>query len=177
MKKGRWSEKEIALIRRCQENIPLTQDPFGDIARELEVDEEWVYDTLRCWRKRNILRRFTAILYHQNAGYTANGMSVWEVPESRIEEVGQKMATFSEVSHCYHRPPLPDWTYNLYAMLHGKSKVEVEQIAAKISREVGIDKYVILFSVQEFKKSSMKYFMPEIEDNGSSFEKKEEDET
>lgn len=156
------TEKEIELIRRCQQNIPLSHDPFGDIARELQVEEEWLYATLRRWKENKTLRRFTAILYHQNAGYNANGMSVWQVPERRIVEVGKKMAAFPEVSHCYHRPALPNWPYNVYGMLHGKSKEEVEQIAEMISKKIGISEYTILFSVREFKKSSMQYFMPEI---------------
>lgn len=162
MKKG-LTQKEIALVRRCQENIPITEDPFGDIAKELNVDEEWLYSTLRKWREDKVLRRFTTILFHQNAGYDANGMSVWQVPEERIEEVGIRMASFSEVSHCYHRPELPNWPYNVYGMLHGKSKDEVHQIAEKISKKIDIPKYSILFSEREFKKSSMKYFVPERE--------------
>ncbi len=159
-----FTENEIKLIRRCQENIPLSQDPFGDIAKELGVDEEWLYRTLNRWKQDKVLRRFTTILYHQNAGYNANGMSVWQVPEHRIEEIGTKIARFPQVSHCYHRPELPNWPYNVYGMLHGRNRDEVEQIAKKISEQIGISDYSILFSIREFKKTSMKYFVPEIEE-------------
>ena len=164
MAKEKFTENEIKLIRRCQENIPVSPDPFGDIARELGVDEEWMYETLKRWKQDKKLRRFTTILYHQNAGYDANGMSVWQVPEHRIKEIGTKMARFPEISHCYFRPELPNWPYNIYGMLHGRSRDEVEQIAKKISEQIGISDYSILFSIREFKKTSMKYFVPEIED-------------
>ncbi len=164
MFKEQLSSKEIELIRICQGNIPLCENLFGELARQLQVKEEWIYNTLQNWKDKNILRRFKAILYHRNAGFNANGMSVWAVPESRTEEAGRKLASFSEVSHCYLRPQLPGWPYNIYGMLHGKNKYDVEQCASKISIELGISDYQILYSEKEFKKSSMKYFVPEIED-------------
>jgi len=163
MSEKRFSEQEIQLIRLCQEDIPLSEEPFAELAHRLGADEEWVYTTLSRWKEEGVLRGFRAILYHQRAGYRANGMSVWAVPEHRIDEVGKTMASLADVSHCYHRPILPNWHYNVYAMLHGHDKEEVKRIALKISKLIGIDDYKILFSVREFKKSSMKYFVPEKE--------------
>ena len=160
------TEKEKDLIRVCQGNIPVCEQPFREIAVWLDVDETWVLETLQRFQDAGILRQFRAILYHQNAGYRANGMSVWAVPDDRIDEVGEKMASYAEVSHCYQRPALPDWNYNMYGMIHARSTDEVEAIALRISADLGIDDYQILYSTREFKKTSMKYFVPELEDEG-----------
>lgn len=103
------------------------------------------------------MRRFGAILRHHQAGFTANGMSVWNIPDMQVERVGTLMAEFPEVSHCYQRPRLPDWRYNLFAMIHGRSENECRQIAERIAAATGIDDYDMLFSTREFKKSSMQY--------------------
>lgn len=166
-----FTSKEIELIKILQEDIPLTEDPFQQIAEQLDLPEEWIYQTLKRWKQEKKLRGVRAILYHQQAGYIANGMSVWAVPEDQIEKVGEKIASFSAVSHCYQRPTLPDWNYNLYAMIHARSQDEVEATAREISQSVGITDYQILYSVREFKKRSMKYFVSEIEDENESPEK------
>jgi len=166
----RFSEKEKELVRICQGDIPLRENPFEEIASLLKIDSDWIYDTLNRWKDEGILKKMRAILYHQRAGFKANGMSVWMVPEDRIDEIGSQMSEFDDVSHCYHRPGLPNWNYNLYAMIHGQSKAEVENIAKKISQRVGISDYQILYSTKEFKKTSMKYFTSEIE-NGRNKQK------
>ena len=158
-----FSDKEKELIRICQGDIPLCESPYEEIASLLSLDSGWVYDTLNRWKNEGVLKKNRGILYHQRAGFQANGMSVWMVPDERIDEIGKKMAEFDDVSHCYHRPGLPNWNYNLYAMIHGKSKSEVEKIAKKISQRVGISDYQILYNTKEFKKTSMKYFTSEIE--------------
>ena len=157
------SEKEIQLIRIVQEDIPVSENPYQEIAMQLGVNATWVLDTLNSFRERKIMRQFRGILYHQNAGFKANGMSVWKVPEDQIDRIGEQMAQFPEVSHCYHRPELPGWPYRLYGMIHGHSKVEVEVTAQRISRTIEIDDYQILYSTREFKKQSMKYFVGEVE--------------
>lgn len=160
--------KEIELIKLLQEDILLTEEPFHQIAKQLDVPEEWIFQTLIHWKEEKKLRGIRAILYHQQAGYSSNGMSVWAVPREKIEEVGKKIASYSKVSHCYQRPTLPDWNYNIYAMIHAKSQGEVEAVAKEISTSTGISDYQILYSVREFKKRSMKYFVSEIEDENDS---------
>lgn len=159
-----FTPKEIELIKILQEDIPLTEEPFRPIAEQLGVEEEWIYDSLKRWKDEKKLRGIRAILYHQQAGFTANGMSVWAVPEDKMDEAGKTIASYSEVSHCYQRPTLPDWNYNLYAMIHAKSQDEVEATAKQISQRIGISDYQILYSVREFKKRSMKYFVSETEE-------------
>ncbi len=159
----KFSPKEIELIKLLQEEIPLIEEPFSEIAERLDVSEDWVFRTLQRWKDEKKLRGIRAILYHRQAGYTSNGLSVWAVPEEMIEDVGREIASYASVSHCYQRPQLPDWNYNLYAMIHAKTQDEVEAIVREISEKIGIDDYKILYSLKEFKKKSMKYFVSEIE--------------
>jgi DNA-binding Lrp family transcriptional regulator len=86
-------------------------------------------------------------------------MGVWVVPETLVQNVGEKMAEFKEVSHCYERVALPDWPYNLYTMVHEKSPQECEQVMQRISQAINIAQYSLLFSQAELKKSSMRYFL------------------
>ena len=153
---------EIELIKKIQANIPIEPQPFQHISQELSTSENTVLDILTKWKESGILRRVGAILKHQKAGFTANGMSVWNVPEEQIEDVGKQIVTFSEVGHCYQRPKFQGWPYNVFAMIHSQTKDQVKDIAQKISLSIGIDDYDILFTVREFKKTSMTYFTEEI---------------
>ncbi|SHK22012.1 hypothetical protein [Thermocrinis minervae] len=94
-----------------------------------------------------------AILNHRKAGFAANGMVVWKVPEERVQEVGNYLAGFKGVSHCYERTTTDSWHYNLFSMVHGREAHEVQTFAERVSKELGIDDYRILFSTREFKKS------------------------
>lgn len=152
-------DKEI--IRALQGDLPPSLTPFADIAQELEWDEESLLDRTRKLFKAGLIRRFGAVLRHQKAGYTANVMGVWQVPEEKAEETGKIMARFREVSHIYQRPTLPDWPYNLFTMIHGRSLEECQEVMAKISQATGIEDKDMLFSLKELKKSSMKYFIEE----------------
>ena len=149
-----------ALIARVSGDIGDGRYPYRDLGAELNLPEEDVLARLRAYRARGLCRRFGAILRHQLAGFAANGMSVWDVPEGEVAHVGLLIAAHAEVTHCYERPRLPDWPYNVYAMLHGKARDECEAIAAGISRETGVAAYQVLFSLRELKKTSMRYFPP-----------------
>ena len=109
-------------------------------------------------KKQGIIRRFGATLRHQEAGFSSNAMIAWLVPDDRVEEAGNILAKFREVTHCYQRKPQADWRYNLYTMVHGSNRDQCYQIAERMSHSVGIDEYVLLFSEKEFKKTSMEYF-------------------
>ena len=106
------------------------------------------------------MRRFAAVLRHQVAGFTANGMGVWNVPAERAAEVGATMASFEAVTHCYRRPSFPHWPYSHYTMIHGRSVAEVEATARALSAATGITDYRLLFSRREFKKTRVSYFDP-----------------
>jgi len=154
-------EEDKMLIRELQGNIPEFLTPFAEIAKELAWDENKVLLRTQNLLSNRVIRRFGAVLRHQQAGFTANAMGVWQVPEVKAEEIGKIMASFREISHCYQRPTFADWPFNLFTMIHARSKEECGEIMAKISRITGIKDYSMLFSIKELKKCSMQYYMEE----------------
>jgi siroheme decarboxylase len=149
-------DKEI--IRLIQGDLPMDLRPFRVLAEKLGISEDEFVKRVKSLKQREIIRRFGATLRHQEAGFSANAMVAWIVPEEGIEEVGHAMAVFREVTHCYQRQSHKDWKYNLYTMVHGDSEEECYRIAEKLSAETGMTDYVLLFSEKEFKKTSMQYF-------------------
>jgi len=152
------TELDKQIIKLTQEDIELSSRPFKKYSEQLGIDEEFLIEKLREYEKYGLMRRFAAILYHRKAGFKANGMTVWEVPEERIEEVGYHIASYKSVTHCYQRTTGGDWQYNLFSMIHGKSKEELINFVEKVSQEVNIKNYKILFSTREFKKKRIRYF-------------------
>ncbi len=153
------SEWDIALIRATQGPMTVTSRPFDAAAARLGVSVDEVLEGLASLKERGALRRVAAILYHRRAGFSANGMGVWKVPEERVLEVGPRMAAFRGISHCYQRPTYPDWPYSLFTMAHGRSKAECDAILAAIARETGISERATLYSSTEFKKVRLLYFV------------------
>lgn len=153
---------EQALIMIMQDDLPLERRPYAALGRAVGLTEEQVLSVIRRWNDTGILKRVSAVVRHRRAGFAANGMSVWEVPQERIASVGSMMLAHPEVGHCYQRPAGPGWPYNLYAMLHGRTREEVRAAAERISKSVDISRYDILFTVREFKKTSMRFFAEEI---------------
>lgn len=149
---------EKNIIRRLSGDIPLCSEPYKIIAEELGISEEELIDKIKDFSNRGIIRRVGGILYHNKSGFKANAMVVWVIPEERIDEVGNIMSSFSEVTHCYQRPTFRDWPYNVFTMIHGKSKQQCENIVLNIVDAISIYDYKILYSIKELKKSSMKYF-------------------
>lgn len=151
------TDTDRRLIPRCCGDIGEADRPFQAIADELQMAEAEVLQRLQTYKDTGALRRFGAILRHQAAGFTANGMSGWNVPTGDVERVAALIAACPEVSHCYERPPLPDWPYNLYGMIHGASREACVATATRLALASGVADYQILFSLREFKKSSMVY--------------------
>jgi DNA-binding Lrp family transcriptional regulator len=150
-------EKEI--IRVCQDDLPIVARPWAVEAGALGMSESDLLSELRAMHDEGILRRFAAVLRHQEAGFSANGMGCWRVPEERIEEVGALLAADTRVSHCYWRPTFPDWPYPLFSMIHCETREDVAATVADLSHRVGIDDYEILWSAREFKKERVRYFV------------------
>ena len=146
------------VIGLIQGDLPLEPRPFLRLAEQAGMSEEAFVERIRSLKEREVIRRFGATLRHQEAGYRFNAMVAWLVPEERIEEVGEAMARYREVSHCYHRRPQRDWRYNLFTMIHGESREACHHIAERMAGETGVEDYVLLFSEKEFKKTSMAYF-------------------
>lgn len=155
------NEIEKQLVRELQEGLPLVSRPFLAIAEKLKISEEEVLARVKEFMERGIIRRFGATVRHQDIGYVANAMVIWPVPEEKAQEIGQLMASFPEVTHCYQRSPARGWPYTLFTVLHGSKKEQCLKIAARLSAATGITDYRVLFSTAELKKSSMKYFLEE----------------
>jgi DNA-binding Lrp family transcriptional regulator len=158
MKKEKLSSKDKRLLGQIQGDLPLCLTPFVQVTRKTGWKEKVLLRRVRGFVRRGMIRRFGAILRHQKAGYQGNAMVVWKVPEEQIPKVSRTMASLSPVSHCYLRPPFPDWPFNLYTMVHGKGGKDCRRIAQEISKKTGIKEYRLLFSKREHKKSSMTYF-------------------
>jgi DNA-binding Lrp family transcriptional regulator len=153
--------RDIELVRVLQRDVPLVAEPFVEWADEASLSLEQLIGEAERFIVEGRMRRFAAVLRHQKAGFVSNGMAVWKVPPERAEEVGRTMASFRAVSHCYKRPTYPHWPYSHFTMIHGRSEAEVEAVADAIAKETGVSEYVVLYSLREFKKTRVPYFVPE----------------
>jgi DNA-binding Lrp family transcriptional regulator len=155
------SELDIAVIRELQGDMPVVTEPYRPAADALGLPVERLLEHLEGMRERGALRRVAAILFHRRAGFSANGMGVWRVPEEAIEEIGPQMASYRGISHCYRRPTYPDWPYSVFTMAHGRSKEECDAILDRIAEDTGVDERAVLYSSTEFKKIRLLYFTEE----------------
>jgi DNA-binding Lrp family transcriptional regulator len=155
-----YDEDDKAVIRALQGPMAAVERPYDEAAAELGIDTEALLERLRSMVDRKILRRVAAILYHRRAGFSANGMGVWKVPDEQIMEVGARMASFRGVSHCYQRPTYEDWPYSVFTMAHGRSKQECDAVLDSIADDCGIgpDGRATLYSSTEYKKIRLHYF-------------------
>jgi DNA-binding Lrp family transcriptional regulator len=156
-------DQDIRAIRALQENLPLADRPFKSLAEQAGLSEDALLAAAHRLLQRRQMRRFAAVLRHREAGFAANCMGVWNVPDGRVDAVGPAMARFDAVSHCYLRPRYEDWPYNVFTMVHGRSRDECRTVLAAIASETGVDDRDELWSVQEFKKARVRYFTPEID--------------
>ena len=157
------TDLDVAVIRNLQGDMPLTPEPYAPAAAAIGIDQREMLSHLELMRERGALRRVAAILYHRRAGFSANGMGVWRVPEDRILELGPRMAAFRGISHCYQRPTYEDWPYSVFTMAHGRSKEECDAILDAIAEDTGIEDRATLYSSTEFKKVRMLYFTEDFE--------------
>jgi DNA-binding Lrp family transcriptional regulator len=155
------SELDVAVIRALQGDMPVIPEPYAPAAAEVGITQDQLLGHLETMLERKVLRRVAAILFHRRAGFSANGMGVWNVPEERIMEVAPLMASFRGISHCYQRPTYEDWHYSVFTMAHGRSKEECDAILETIAQETGIDDWRTLYSSTEFKKIRLLYFTDE----------------
>lgn len=151
-------EKDEAILRVMQDDIPLVSRPFLAAAEKLGISEGEVITRVRRMVESGVVRRFSASIRHRKLGIKANPMIAWRVPKENVEEVGTRLASYDEVTHCYERPVVPGkWEYNLYTMIHGYDRESVEKLAEKLSRAVGIKDYMLLYSTKEYKKTYKRY--------------------
>jgi len=152
--------RHYAVIRELQKDIPLISEPFAKTIERLNMDYDELFSIANELKESGIMRRFASILNHRRAGFSANAMSVWSVPEDEAEDFGKKLAEFRAVSHCYLRPKYPNWQYNLFAMVHAKTKKECDSLIDEMAKEIKVDNYSKLYSTKEFKKQRIVYFDP-----------------
>ena len=155
-----YGDRDIAVIRALQGPMKAVDRPYDEAAAELGMGTDDLLEHLRGMVDRKILRRVAAILFHRRAGFSANGMGVWKVPEDEIMEMGARMASFRGISHCYQRPTYEDWPYSVFTMAHGRSKEECDAILDSIAAECGMgpDDRATLYSSTEYKKIRLHYF-------------------
>jgi DNA-binding Lrp family transcriptional regulator len=158
------TDRDIEVIRAVQGDLALEPDPFALPASALGVSVAELIAELEDLQRRGYLRRFAAILRHRKAGFGANGMAVWDVPEDGVRAMGETMAGYTAISHCYQRPKYEDWKYNLFTMIHARKKGECEDFVRELSERHGLDDYAVLYSTTEYKKVRLAYFTPEFDE-------------
>jgi DNA-binding Lrp family transcriptional regulator len=153
-----YDDFDKAVIRATQGDLPVVSEPYAAAAAQLGISQDRLIEHLQGMQERRLLRRVAAILFHRRAGFSANGMGVWKVPDDKIMEMGMQMSTFRGISHCYQRPTYADWPYSVFTMAHGRSKEECDAILDSISEATGITDRATLYSSTEFKKIRLLYF-------------------
>jgi siroheme decarboxylase len=149
--------QDKAILNILQQDLPLVHEPFNSMAEYAGLKTD---DFLACCGallERGVLRRYSASINHRNAGYGANAMVCWLAPSSVAEKAGNEMARIKQVSHCYERRTNALWPYNLYSMLHARSREICNGLIEELSRRTGLKDYLVLFSTREFKKTRIKY--------------------
>jgi DNA-binding Lrp family transcriptional regulator len=145
------------VINQLQQDLPLTSRPFAEMAARLGMDEEKFMAQCQSLLSRGIIRRYGASVNHRGVGFAANAMTCWAVPAEKVEVIAEKLVSLKQVSHCYERKTNPLWHYNLFAMIHGHIREQCQEIADKVSAEIGLTDYVLLYSTKEFKKTRVIY--------------------
>jgi siroheme decarboxylase len=153
-----YDDFDRAVIRALQGDMPVVPEPYAPAASSLGVPVPQLLSHLEGMKERRLLRRVAAILFHRRAGFSANGMGVWRVPEGEELSYGKRMAAFRGISHCYQRPTYADWPYSVFTMAHGRSKDECDAILDAIALETGVEDRATLYSSTEFKKIRLLYF-------------------
>jgi len=159
-----YDERDVEVVRATQGDMPVAREPYAPAAERLGIGVDELLLHMAGMRARGLLRRVAAILFHRRAGFSANGMGVWKVPDERIEELGPRMASFRGISHCYQRPTYEDWPYSVFTMAHGRSKAECDAVLDAIARDSGISERATLYSSTEFKKIRLLYFTDDFKE-------------
>lgn len=151
------TEKEKTVAACLNEDFSLVAEPYKEIANRLGISEQELFDIADRLYKAGVIRRFGAVVRHNKAGFKANALCVWRVPEIKVDDAGKVMAENPFVTHCYTRRIYCDWQYNLYTMLHAADKEKCLQLIKELAAETGISDYKIFFTVREWKKETLKY--------------------
>ena len=155
---------DYEVVKEAQKDLEMISEPFKKSVKRLNINYEDFFATLQKFKDAGVMRRFASILNHRKAGFNANAMVVWDIEEKDGEDIGKTVAKFSAVSHCYLRPKYPNWQYNLFSMIHGKTTEETNGIIDEIAKEIKFKSYKPLYSSREFKKVRIEYFSPKFEE-------------
>jgi len=154
---------ELDLVVEIQDGLPISETPYADVAEAIGAETEWVVETIKRFNEEGKVRRVGAVPNHYALGYSENGMTVWDVPDDVVEEVGRDVAAFDFVTHCYERPRHEGvWPYNVFAMTHGRDEAEsqrrIEQVRDRMADhwDVGDDDWDTLFSTEILKKTGIR---------------------
>ena len=153
------SDLQIDLIRQLQQDLPVVAAPFEVVAGNINAEVDAVLQQISDWKSSGLIRRFGASIRHQQAGFKANGMVVFEVEAQSLDEAGAALAEYAQVSHCYQRPTAPDWPYNFFAMTHCQSDDQLQGLVSEMVGRIKPKQYDILLSTAEYKKTNVKYFV------------------
>ena len=153
------------IVLATQGGLPLTPRPYHDLGLQLSLPAAEVMARIQRMLARGVIRRIGAVPNHYALGYRANGMSVWDVADERVDELGARVGALDYVSHCYRRPRRPPhWRYNLFAMVHGRSREEVERKVAEISALLGQENrgHEVIYSTRILKKTGLRLTEPPV---------------
>jgi len=153
-----YDEIDKRILRFMQGDIPLDARPFRELSEELGLSEAEVVSRIELLREQGVIRRISAILRHQKAGYKVNAMTAWQVDQARADDIGAILAGFVQVSHCYLRQVPSDFGFNLFAMVHAHDEEELSRLIEDMSNRTGVNNYSVFRSIKEYKKVSMEYF-------------------
>jgi len=151
------NEKDWELIRCIQGDLPHDREPFTSIASKLGWTEDEVLERIKAWMEQGIIRRFGALVRHQHVGFAGNAMVAWSFPDAEVDRAGERMAGYPFISHCYERPSLPGWPFNLYTMFHAPCREDIWTLVERVAQDTGATHYRILYTLKEWKKESMTY--------------------
>lgn len=143
---------EKKILGAIQYGMPMSLSPYRDLAAKIEMTPEQLLGTLRNWKTDKRIRRLGAIVNHFQMGHGVGAMVVWNVPEERIQEIGDLFASFPKVSHAYQRPSKEQWPYNMYTMVHATCKEELQETIQTMSQQSGVTEFRDLKTVRELKK-------------------------
>jgi len=153
-------ERDVALIAEIQTGLPLTPSPYAEMGQRIGLSEAEVIDRLKRLQQAGAIKRFGVVVRHHEIGYRANAMTVWNIPDEKVSELGECMGGFEFVTLCYRRPRrLPDWPYNLFTMVHGQDRDEVLSNISQMAERCGLAsiQYEVLFSKRRFKQRGAIY--------------------
>lgn len=154
---------EVAVVRILQKDMPIETRPFDALSRLYDLSADELLETARALHRRGQLKKLTALAQVRKQNFSASAMGVWAVPETRIEEVGQTLASHKAVTQCFLRPSYEDWPYNIFTIVHARSVDECESMLNDVATDVGVHDMRVLFPVKEYKRGKLQFFTPELD--------------